>query len=380
MVRAENFIAALERAGFGLISGVPCSYLTALINTAIAAEGTRYVGSANEGDALAVACGADLGGVRGVTIFQNSGLGNAVNPFTSLTASFRIPVLIVCSWRGQPGGAADEPQHDMMGRITPGLFEMMDIPWEAFPAEESALDAAIGRAVTHMDRNRTPYALIVSKGTIGGGAPAPETAPIADGSDRTIPASVKAEPLDPDAALAAIQKGAREDDVVVATTGFTGRALYALEDRPNQIYMVGSMGCASSMGLGLAIARPERRPVVIDGDGAMLMRMGAAATIAHQAPENLVHVLLDNGVHDSTGAQSTISSWVDLSAIAAVCGYPVVQRVCTEAELADTVAEAGPGPTFIHVRTTPRTHHDLPRPTIKPHEVADRLRDWLGPR
>ena len=112
----------------------------------------------------------------------------------------------------------------------------------------------------------------------------------------------------------------------------------------------------------------------------MLMRMGAAATIAHQAPENFVHVLLDNGVHDSTGAQSTISSWVDLSAIAAVCGYPVVRRACTEAELADAVAEAGPGPTFIHVRTTPRPHHDLPRPTIKPHEVADRLRDWLGPR
>ncbi len=118
--------------------------------------------------------------------------------------------------------------------------------------------------------------------------------------------------------------------------------------------------------------------MVIDGDGAMLMRMGAVATIAHEAPANLVHVLLDNGVHDSTGAQATISSFVDLAAVASVCGYATVQRVCSEAELSQAVSAADAGPTFIHVRTRPRSDHALPRPTIKPYEVADRLRAWLG--
>jgi phosphonopyruvate decarboxylase len=376
MVSAETFVAELARAGFGIISGVPCSYLTALINTAIAADDMRYVGAANEGDALAVACGAELGGVHGVTIFQNSGLGNAVNPLTSLTSAFRLPVLIVCSWRGQPGGAPDEPQHDVMGAITPRLFELMGIPWEPFPDSEEELPAVVKRALARMLSDRTPYALIVSKGAIGGGAAAPAVQAVSPRRPPVPPRS-GAQPLEPDAALAAIQRGVRDDDVVLATTGFTGRALYALEDRPGQLYMVGSMGCASSMGMGLAIARPERRVVVIDGDGAMLMRMGAVATIAHEAPRNLVHVLLDNAVHDSTGAQATISPFVDLAAVAGVCGYPSVVRATGEAELSRAIAEAGAGPVFIHARTLPRSDHKLPRPTIKPYEVADRLRSWL---
>lgn len=376
MVSAETFVAELVRAGFGIISGVPCSYLTALINTAIAADDMRYVGAANEGDALAVACGAELGGVHGVTIFQNSGLGNAVNPLTSLTSAFRLPVLIVCSWRGQPGGAPDEPQHDVMGAITPRLFELMGIPWEPFPDSEEELPAVVKRALARMLSDRTPYALIVSKGAIGGGAAAPAVQAVSPRRPPVPPRSA-AQPLEPDAALAAIQRGVRDDDVVLATTGFTGRALYALGDRPGQLYMVGSMGCASSMGMGLAIARPERRVVVIDGDGAMLMRMGAVATIAHEAPRNLVHVLLDNAVHDSTGAQATISPFVDLAAVAGVCGYPSVVRPTGEAELSRAIAEAGAGPVFIHARTLPRSDHKLPRPTIKPYEVADRLRSWL---
>jgi len=380
VVRAEVLVDELARVGFGIISGVPCSYLTPLINTAIANPHMRYVGAANEGDAVAIACGAQVGGIRGVTIFQNSGLGNAVNPLTSLTSAFALPVLLVCSWRGQPEGPADEPQHGMMGRITPDLFELMGIPWERFPTEESELAHALGRAVDHMDRARGPYALIVPKGTIGGGAVAPPPPQARSATRKAVEGRfVGGTPIDPDAALASIQDGSRDDDVLVATTGFTGRALYALADRPNQLYMVGSMGCASSMGLGLALTRPERRIVVIDGDGAMLMRMGAVATIGFEAPGNLLHVLLDNGVHDSTGAQATVSASTDLSEIALACGYASARRVADVTALRDAVSTDERGPRFLHVRTRARTNRKLPRPTVRPDEVAERLRRWLGP-
>ena len=114
MIRAEVLLECLREAGFGMVAGVPCSYLTPLIDAAIADPRTRYIGATNEGDAVAIATGAELAGVRGVAMFQNSGLGNAVNPLTSLNGSFEIPILVITTWRGEPGGPADEPQHGMM--------------------------------------------------------------------------------------------------------------------------------------------------------------------------------------------------------------------------------------------------------------------------
>ena len=156
MIRAEVFVRQLRQAGFGLFSGTPCSYLTPLINQVIDAPDVRYVGAANEGDAVAIACGAELAGTSGVVLFQNSGLGNAVNPLTSLTATLRIPVLVLTTWRGQPGGPADEPQHELMGRITQPLLDLMEIPWEEVPEEEDRLPAVLDRALVHMRAARTP--------------------------------------------------------------------------------------------------------------------------------------------------------------------------------------------------------------------------------
>jgi phosphonopyruvate decarboxylase len=199
--------------------------------------------------------------------------------------------------------------------------------------------------------------------------------------ERTVSATVSGEfgaaRLDPDRALAAIVAGTSGSDVVLATTGYTGRALYALGDRPNQLYMVGSMGCAPSLGLGLALAQPARRVIVIDGDGALLMRLGAAATVGHEGPTNLVHVLLDNGVHDSTGAQATVSPAIDLALVAAACGYREVRRVSSARELADGIRTSRRGPAFLHVRTEPRGKRKLPRPSETPAEMAGRLRAWM---
>jgi phosphonopyruvate decarboxylase len=178
--------------------------------------------------------------------------------------------------------------------------------------------------------------------------------------------------------LSAIQQHLQPNDIVVATTGYTGRELYSLGDRANQFYLVGSMGCASSLGLGLALTCPERRIVVIDGDGAALMRLGALATIGYQRPSNLLHILLDNAVHASTGGQSTVSHSIDFRSIAAGCGYPDVAGITSPDDLGAFVSRTTSGLQFIHVPILQGTAETLPRPTITPAEVATRLREHMS--
>jgi len=376
MIRSSEVVQCFRRAGFELFTGVPCSYLTPLIDTVIDSKDIRYVGAANEGEAVAIAAGAKLGGKHAVVMFQNSGLGNAVNPLTSLTFPFRLPVLVISTWRGEPGGEHDEPQHEVMGEITPRQLELMKIPWELFPRETAALEAALARARAHMEKERLPYAFLLQKGSVEASETGRHRTPERAVSGK-VSGSFGASRSSPDDVLAAVAAGVAGSDVVIATTGYTGRALYAVGDLPNQLYVVGSMGCASSLALGLALVQPRRRVVVLDGDGAMLMHLGATAIIGHEAPANLVHVLLDNGVHDSTGAQATVAPAVDLAAVALACGYPDVRRVESPAELTALVASRTGGPRFLHVRTAPRSNRKLPRPTQTPAETARRFSAWM---
>ena len=376
MIDPGTFLQATRDSGIQLFTGVPCSLFTSLIDTVIADPSTDYVGAANEGDALAIAAGSELGGKRGAVLFQNSGLGNAVNPFTSLTETFRIPALIICSWRGEPGAAPDEPQHDRMGKITRQLFELMEIRHELLPTEEAELPAALKRAKEHMDATSEPFAFVVHRGTFTKGAPR-TTGALRPPTLQVSAEAAEGERLDADAVLRTVQESAGAKDVLLTTTGFTGRALYAIDDRPNQLYMVGSMGCVSSLGLGLARAQPGRRVVVLDGDGALLIRLGALATLGYERPPNLLHVLLDNGVHDSTGSQATVAPSIDPVAIAAACGYPRASRIGSLEELGARVGKPGSELEFLHVRTEPRADRKLPRPTITPAQVAERLRGWL---
>jgi phosphonopyruvate decarboxylase len=376
VIDAHVLTEKLGAIGFEVFSGLPCSYLTPLINTVIADPEIDYVGVTNEGDAVAVACGAALGGKLGVVLFQNSGLGNAVSPLTSLTATFGIPLLVLVTWRGQPGGATDEPQHGLMGSITPQLLELMDIPWDTLPSEESGLDEVLQRVAASM-RERRPHALIVEKGTIAGDASPGHRASSAERAPYPSASGAIADPFEQDDVLRAVQSGVGDREAILATTGFTGRALCALDDRPNQLYMVGSMGCVSSLGLGLAKAQPERRVVVLDGDGALLMRMGALAILGYERPPNLLHIVLDNGVHDSTGAQATVSPSVDVPALAHACGYPQVRSVASLAEFEEVLRGEQQELTLLHVRTSPRADRKLPRPELTPQQVGERFRTWL---
>lgn len=388
MIQAAFFCTAAKAAGFSLYTGVPCSYVKPFINFVIDAPDLTYIGATNEGDAVAIAAGAELGGRHTIVMMQNSGLGNAVSPLTSLTAVFGIPVLLIVTLRGAPGGPPDEPQHELMGAITTQMLDTMNVAWDWFPTEESDVEPAIDKALSHMASTGLPFCLVMKKDSVaphrltsmpvmrrperaGAGAPAEPKAP-------TSAVSGDYERPSREDALRAIQRAVDPADVVVATTGFTGRELYACEDRPNQLYVVGSMGCASSIALGLAWARPDRRVVVIDGDGAMLMRLGALATLAYEQPANLVHVLLDNEVHESTGGQATVAHSMDLAGVAASCGYENVSRIVAADELESILKDRTPGLRFVTLKTRQGVPADLPRPTVSPRAVAARIRQTLG--
>jgi phosphonopyruvate decarboxylase len=380
MIEAKSFVETAKMAGFSLYTGVPCSYVKPFINYVIDAPDLSYIGAANEGDAVAIATGAELAGKRAIAMMQNSGLGNAVSPLTSLNAIFKIPTLLIVTLRGEPGGPKDEPQHELMGQITTKMLETMNVGWSYFPTEEKDVGVAIEKAVSHMAKTDMPFAFVMKKDSVAShklqSRPTPRDIPTPLSSAAVAP-SVAERPSRTEA-LRAVQRAAQSEDIVVATTGYTGRELYACDDRPNQLYMVGSMGCASPFGLGLAWARPDRRVIVLDGDGAILMRMGALATLGYERPANLVHVVLDNEAHDSTGTQSTVTHSVDLGACARACGYPSVQRLTSAGDLEKALLDRSAGLRFLHLKTKPGAPDDLPRPKITPREVAQRLRAHLG--
>jgi phosphonopyruvate decarboxylase len=389
VIEARHFVEAARERGFAWYAGVPCSYLTPFINYVLQDPSLHYVSMANEGDAVALIAGVALAGVpggghgRGIAMMQNSGLGNAVSPLTSLTWTFRLPQLLIVTWRGQPG-VPDEPQHALMGPITPTMLDTMEIRWELFPTDAAAIGPALDRAIAHMDATGRPYALVMQKGSVANYALQPGAAAI---NVRSARASAILQPRQTaPAARVSRQEALREvvartgAAAVLASTGFCGRELYAVDDRPNHLYMVGSMGCVVPLALGLALARPDLRVVALDGDGAALMRMGAFATVGAYGPPNLWHLLLDNGAHDSTGGQATVSPNVSFAEIAAACGYASALDTDSLGIIAEWLDGAPlDGPRFARLLTRPGTPADLPRPAITPVDVKTRLMQHFGP-
>jgi len=390
MIEAAQFVEAARRRGFAWYAGVPCSFLTPFINYVLQDPTLHYISAANEGDAVALMAGVALGaqgGERGVTMMQNSGLGNAVSPLTSLTWTFRLPQLLIVTWRGEPG-VSDEPQHALMGPITPALLETMEIPWEPFPRDAEAIEPALARAVKHMDETGRPYALVMQKGSV---APYPlERRQVERGRACAPRSQWRGVPEDSlpsrrEALERVIAHTPLDSTVVLASTGFCGRELYALDDRPNQLYMVGSMGCVMPLALGLSLARPDLHVVALDGDGAALMRMGAFATLGAYGRRNLTHLLLDNGAHDSTGGQATVSPQISFAGVAASCGYASAIEG-DDLSLVDALLSQRPaagedearGPRFARLTIRRGTPDGLPRPTISPADVKARLMRHLG--
>ena len=376
MIEAKEFIEAARELGFVRYTSVPCSFLTPFINYVINDNALEYIASTNEGDALATTSGSVIGGQRSIVMMQNSGLGNAVSPITSLSYIFRIPFLIIVTHRGEPG-VKDEPQHELMGQITEELFNTMQIPSETFPSETKEIIPALQRAEKFMSKEHRPYAFIMKKGSIAPQKLDKKMIKNIAKSETEIRSlfDEKLTRLDRNTVLRHIINHTSVDDsILIATTGFTGRELFSINDRVNHIYMVGSMGCASSFGLGLALARPDLKIIVIDGDGAGLMRMGNFATIGTYASNNFIHILLDNEVHDSTGGQSTVSKNINFAMIAKACGYSMTLSG-NKMELFDELfsLNKNEGPAFGHLKICSGTIENLPRPNVKPNEVLRRM-------
>ncbi|MFE2324307.1 phosphonopyruvate decarboxylase [Streptomyces sp. NPDC059385] len=361
-----RLVDGLIAAGFGPFTGVPCSFLGPVISHLEDHHPELYTIAANEGEAVAIAAGARLAGRRPVVILQNSGLGNTVNPLTSLCHTLRLPVLLLVTWRGEPG-RPDEPQHELMGRITPELLTSMEIRHEPLPTDEALLGLRLRVAAEHMADTGLPFAFVVPKGAVApyrgaGAAPAP-----ADGL------MLRAE------AIGEVVKAVGERSLLVATTGKTARELERDWDRPENLYVVGSMGCASSVALGVALHAPDRRVVVLDGDGAALMRLEALATIGRLAPRNLLHVLLDNEAYESTGGQPTGSGRLDFAGVAAACGYRATADVDDAASLraALRTAAGAAGPALIRVRIAAGSDPGLGRPALTPPLSAARFQEAI---
>lgn len=377
MITADEFMSEATARGLDFYTGVPCSFLTPLINGVLSNPALAYVGAASEGEAVAIAAGAWLAGRRTVVMCQNSGLGNAVNPLTSLNFPFRIPTLFVTTWRGQPG-VKDEPQHELMGRITHDLLSLIGVEYADFPNATGAVAQALDVAIDYMERASLPFGLVLHKGDVADSPlrQTPHRSPprggrfdFAEGGARPSRAAV----LERFLALT------DEKTAVVATTGKCGRELFTLADRAQHLYQVGSMGGAAGMALGVAL-NCDRRVVVLDGDGAALMKLGSFATIGAYAPANLIHVLLDNGAHDSTGGQATVSPVVDFASVALACGYRLAASCDTLQGFGTAFGEAvaSPGPSLVHMRIAPGSMDKLGRPTVKPYEVARRFRAFLA--
>jgi phosphonopyruvate decarboxylase len=291
---------------------------------------------------------------------QNSGLGNAVNPLLSLCDPevYSIPMLVMIGWRGEPG-VKDEPQHVKQGKIQLELLETMDIPYVIISRDDEQFASKISNAVNIATNESRPFVLLIKKGTF-------------EKYSKEIQ-KVENQRMLREEALDIILENLDENAVVVSTTGKTSREIFEIRERKGQSHeqdflTVGSMGHCSSIALGIALAKPHRKVVCIDGDGALLMHLGSLTSIASLNPKNFHHILMNNEVHESVGGQDTAAKNVDLSAIVAAVGISNIFKAETPDELKTCITDfmAAAGPAFLEVKIQPGSREDLGRPTIKP--------------
>lgn len=380
MLTAKTLGEQLGRLGIRFYSGVPCSLLKPLINYAMTE--VNYLPAVNEGDAVAHCAGAWMGGQKAAVLLQNSGLGNAVSPLTSLNHPFKIPLLGFVSLRGDPDHA-DEPQHELLGTITAELLDAMKIQWAVLSDDESTALAQLEQANHCLERKQS-FFFIVKKATFHPypTPPALPCRPRAKGDivrHSGLPTLPKREAL-----LSALKDYARSQDslVLLATTGLTGRELYELGHSDRQFYMVGSMGCISAIGMGLALTRKDLKVIAIDGDGALLMRMGNMATVGALGPDNFCHLVFDNQAHESTGGQETVAKSVDFPGVAQATGYAHVVSAHSEAQLMTSIDRwlQKPTSTFIHLPIQVHHRKDLGRPQETPEALLEQLTTRLVKR
>lgn len=377
---SDAFFDLSVRRGINFYSGVPCSLAGPLFSTAQSRDDISYVGAVNEGDAVGLSIGAWLAGTNAGVICQNSGLANALNPVASLCVPYRIPLLLIVTHRGVPG-IPDEPQHRVLGAITPKLLSLLEIGMDRFPSTESEMSVVLERTSSEIF-NRRIHSLVVLPETFA------ETASedrLDQGRSFAVGEMVDlSERRQKPTRVNVIERLLEISDGssgIVSTTGKCSRELFTIADCERNFYVVGGMGCALSIGLGVALVGDlASKTIVLDGDGAVLMRMGTLATAGAYSPKNLIHVIIDNGAHESTGGQKTVSPYVDFAGVAMNCGYRFSAR-CDSLdgfEGAFRVATRTDGPALISVSVSLGSLDGLGRPTLSLPEIADRFRHFIS--
>jgi phosphonopyruvate decarboxylase len=391
-VGGAGLLPLLEAHGFDFFAGVPCSLIEELIRALESHPRLPYVAAVREDVAVGVAAGAWFAGRRPVVLMQNSGLGTSLNALASLSLMYRLPALLLVTWRGY--GGKDAPEHILMGDITPKLLELLGLPYRVL--SDASLAGDVAWAASEMDAHSSPVALLVPPGlnSEGGSAPLPTAAagltarsrPASPQSQdcagkagaRTRPISTLPDELTPRisrlAALGAVIKRLGGEPAVHAN-GYMCRESFSIADRPQNFYMIGSMGLASAIGLGLTTARPSPKTLVLDGDGNLLMNLGILPMVGAMAPVGLIHCVFDNEVYGSTGNQASLSRESRLDRLAAAAGYRRVVAATEPDEIDAALDEmlTNPGPHFLLVKVTTE-EADVPRIPHAPQAIRDRFR------
>ncbi len=372
MIRPEFFIGKLQECGIDCFAGVPdsllkniCAYITDHT------DANHNIIAANEGAAIGLAAGHYLATGKPACVYmQNSGEGNIINPLASLTDRevYNIPVLLLIGWRGRPG-VHDEPQHVKQGKVTTGLLNVMGVNYEVLSKEEDKAAIQIGKAAQAL-ANKEVFALVIEKDTFE-----PYNLRRVELNDFT---------MSREEAIQTVAASLGEKDCIVSTTGMISRELFEYREANGQgherdFLTVGSMGHASQIALGIAMEKTDRKVWCFDGDGAAIMHMGSMAIVASKAPDNYIHVVFNNGAHDSVGGQPTVGLKIDLPSVAKAVGYSHAFSVDKKeglGDVLDTVKNIN-GPVFLEIKVKKGNRKDLGRPTKTPIQNKEGLMNFL---
>ena len=376
-MKASVLLDACEKAGIDFFTGVPDSLLKGLCNELFdryGTDGDKHVVAHNEGGAIGLCAGHYLSSGRPALCYmQNSGLGNAVNPLASLMDPqvYGIPCLLIIGWRGEPG-VKDEPQHVKQGAVTLSQLEILDIPFMILSEEtdNAAFTKEFEVLLSALSQGRSA-AVVVRKGALT--------------TDRK-PSYENHFQMSREAAAEVILKETNPSDVIVSTTGKLSRELFELrekrgEDHSRDFLTVGSMGHASMIALRIAVEHPDRTVWCLDGDGAALMHLGALPIIGRRSPAGFIHIIINNGAHETVGGMPVCSGSLDFQAIAKAAGYIAVFSADHLDSLSAALREARKasvaGPVMIEVRCSCSSRGDLGRPTTTPVQNRDALMSFL---
>lgn len=376
MLDPQEFVECLRKNAVDFFTGVPDSLLKELCACiAHTSQPRQHIIGANEGGCVALAIGYHLAtGNIPLVYLQNSGLGNAINPLLSLADEdvYSIPMLIVVGWRGEPG-VHDEPQHKKQGRVMLPMLDAMEISYSVVGPELDRADTIIKDAAIHARKSNGPVALIIKKGAFK-----PFVGPQVE-----QPAFA----LSREEAIQQVIDILEEDDLLVSTTGMVSREVFEYRTKKGSghkrdFLTVGGMGHASQIALGIALQKHERRVFCLDGDGSLLMHMGALSINGSLKPANFAHIILNNGAHDSVGGQPTVGLNIDVLDMARAAGYTNVFLAETRQELHSTLLDLkqSVGPSLLEIRVRRGARKDLGRPTTTPVQNKHAFMDFLGHR